>query len=146
MVMVITPRCRHRFGYSLSWGARCYQWAAGVVDLRYLPLHFSGGRFSERTEDETNHEISWFASLHTKWVSVLLLLVISLRHFSALLLLVISALLLLVAPAFLVVVHPPDSPAVDIRENEPRHSPLSRRVARRRHYFGMSFRPGGRVR
>ena len=119
MVVVIMPCCHHRFGYALSWGARCYQWVAGVVDLWYLLLHFSGGWFSERTEGEMNHEISWFTSLHTKWVSALLLLVISLCHFSALLLLVISALLLLVAPAFLVVVHPPDSPTVNVHENEP---------------------------
>ena len=52
MVVVVTPRCRHQSGYALSLGARCYQWAAGAVDMWYLPLDISGGVFSEKTEDK----------------------------------------------------------------------------------------------
>ena len=60
-------------GYALSMGARCCRLVVGVVDLRYLPLDISGGGLVRGKKTKTNHEISWFTSLHTGGAPVLLL-------------------------------------------------------------------------
>jgi len=100
MVMVVTPRDRHRCRYSLSMGARCCRWVVSVV--------IEGSGRGKKTK--TNHEISWFASLHTGGASVLLV--------SCAIVVVVSSLLFLL---LVVVVSPLTSPFLSLAPASPPH-------------------------
>jgi hypothetical protein len=100
MVMVVMPRDRHRCRYALSMGARCCRWVVSVV--------IEGSGRGKKTK--TNHEISWFASLHTGGASVLLV--------SSTFVVVVASLLFLL---LLLLVSPLTSPFLRLAPASPPH-------------------------